>query len=237
MLLYVDEVCQEIESILDYARVVREKFAAGRAADELLLDARALEARIENLATMLPDRRMALGALRHADWMVHWLGQGDVTRCESDIIDIVERDLPGTLKAVRDWANKLTHVDADLRQDLAPLIRTRQFDSAIRKAFVVLKTRLCERFGLDGKLDGVDLVNTVFGRNSPHLSDLDPALRQAYRDLFAGVFGVLRNRFAHGDEEADLVDLDAVITCVNLCLRISGDFRQTPSGRKKGGDW
>lgn len=233
MLLYVDEVCQEIESILAYAVIVREKFAAERAASELLLDAKALDARIENLATMLPERTMAGGAIRHSGWMVHWLGRGDVDSCKGDIDDIVERDLPDTLKKVREWANRLAYVDADLRQDIAPLIRTRQFDSAIRKAFVVLKARLCERFGLDGRLDGVDLVNTLFGRNAPHFPDLDPALRQAYRDLFAGVFGVLRNRFAHGDDEADLVDLDAVITSVNLCLRISGDFRQVPSDRRK----
>jgi hypothetical protein len=233
MLLYVDEVCQEIESILAYAGIVREKFEAERPASELLLDAQALDARVENLATMLPDRIMAGGALRHTRWMLHWLGRGDVDSCRGDIVDIVEHDLPGTLKKVREWANGLAYVDADLRQDIAPLIRTRQFDSAIRKAFVVLKARLCARFGLDAKLDGVDLVNTLFGRNAPHFPDLDPALRQAYRDLFAGVFGVLRNRFAHGDDEADLVDLDAVITSVNLCLRLAGDFRQTPSDRRK----
>jgi hypothetical protein len=66
-----------------------------------------------------------------------------------------------TRKALREWSSKLAWVDADLRRDILPLIRSCQFDSAIRKAFVILKTRLCRKFGLDEKMDGEELVNAV----------------------------------------------------------------------------
>lgn len=228
MLLYVEEITAEIEAIAEYAGIVRVKFEAGRPAAELLLDARALRARIENLATMLPDKAMAGGALRHSSWMIHWLEKGNVDGCKGDIVDLTENDLPSAISALKAWSNGLAYVDADLRQDIAPLIRTRQFDSAIRKAFVVLKTRLCQKFNLDEKIDGVQLVNELFGKKSDHFPDMDDGERQTYRDLFAGIFGLLRNRFAHNNDSPDLVDLDAVITSVNLCLRIVGDFRDKP---------
>jgi hypothetical protein len=120
-------------------------------------------------------------------------------------------------------------VDADLRRDILPLIRFCQFDSAIRKAFVILKTRLCRKFDLDEKLDGDDLVNELFGSKSTRFPEMSPGERAAYRNLFAGMFGLLRNRFAHNDAQPDLSDLDTAIANVNMCLRIVGDFREKPT--------
>ena len=226
MLIYVDEVQREIDDILLYASLIREKFDAGREAAELLLDAKALDMRMENLYAMLPEPRMIGSGCRHSDFMVYWLEKGNIDSCSADIIDICESDLPGASKALREWANKLAWVDADLRRDILPLIRFCQFDSAIRKAFVILKTRLCRKFGLDDKMDGEELVNAIFGQKSPHLPELSQAEKAAYRNLFAGMFGLLRNRFAHNDAQPDLSDLDTAIANVNMCLRIVGDFRE-----------
>lgn len=226
MLIYVDEVQREIDDILVYAGLIREKFDAGREAAELLLDAKALNARLENLYAMLPDGKMIGSALRHAHWMNYWLERSDVGKSLSDIIDICESDLPGVSTAMREWSSKLAWVDADLRRDILPLIRFCQFDSAIRKAFVILKTRLCRKFGLDEKTDGEDLVNAIFGPKSTHLPELSSGEKTAYRNLFAGMFGLIRNRFAHNDAQPDLSDLDTAIANVNMCLRIVGDFRE-----------
>ena len=160
---------------------IREKFDAGREAAELLLDAKALDMRMENLYAMLPEPRMIGSGCRHSDFMVYWLEKGNIDSCSADIIDICESDLPGASKALREWANKLAWVDADLRRDILPLIRFCQFDLAIRKAFVILKTRLCRKFGLDDKMDGEELVNAIFGQKSPHLPELSQAEKAAYR--------------------------------------------------------
>lgn len=226
MLIYVEELQSEIDDILAYAALIREKFDVGREATELLLDAKALNMRMDNLYAMLPDGRMIGAGCRHSGFMVYWLQKGDVKGCASDIVDICENDLPTTSAALREWSSKLAWVDADLRRDILPLIRFCQFDSAIRKAFVILKTRLCRKFGLDDKMDGEDLVNAIFGARSPHLPDLSVAEKAAYRNLFAGMFGLLRNRFAHNDVQPDLSDLDTAIANVNMCLRITGDFRE-----------
>ena len=194
-----------------------------------MLDARALNVRVENLYAMLPEGRMIGNALRHTGFMLHYLERNDVKSCSGDIIDICEHDLLGVSKAMREWSSKLAWIDAELRRDILPLIRFCQFDSAIRKAFVILKTRLCRKFGLDERTDGEDLVNAIFGTKSPHLSHLSQSEKAAYRNLFAGMFGLLRNRFAHNDAQPDLSDLDTALANVNMCLRIVGDFREKVS--------
>ena len=118
----------------------------------------------------------------------------------------------------------LDRCDFALRKDLLPLLEAHAFDSAIRKAMVVLKTRVCNKLNLTLEIDGQDLVNKVFGRNTvfvPHLSELQ---REACRGLFAGLYALIRNRYMHNDEQPTSVELDAVISNVNLFLQVVRDF-------------
>jgi hypothetical protein len=211
MLIYVDEVLREIDSIRGYACLISQKFDAGRDAADM---------RMDNLTAMLPEPRMAGHGPRHSAFMIHFLEKGEIDRCRQDITDICDHDLAETAEAIREWSSKLAWVDADLRRDILPLIRFCQFDSAIRKAFVILKTRLCRKFNLDEKIDGEDLVNELFGSKSTRFPEMSPSEGAAYRNLFAGMFGLLRNRFAHNDAQPDLSDLHTAIANVNMCLRM-----------------
>lgn len=225
MLLYVDEVLREIEALTEYGRIVRQKFEQGREARELLLDAQALNARSVSLDAMMPEGTNSSGLLRHTHFMVYWLGRGEIESCTQDIIDIVDHDLPHCKAQVETWSRELVYVDAELREQVLPLLRTKQFDSAIRKAFVILKSRLCAKFELDEAQDGVPLIGQIFGANSPHMTHLDAGQKQAYRDLFAGLFGLLRNKFAHNNVEPTLSELDTVLSSINHCLDVVGDFK------------
>src|ERR1700730_15599904 len=131
MLMYVDELLREIDSIREYACLIEKKFEAGRDAEELLLDARCLDMRMDNLSAMLPEPRMAGNARRHSGFMLHFLEKGEIDRCRGDITAICDHDLLETAKALREWSSKLAWVDGDLRRDILPLIRFCQFDSAI----------------------------------------------------------------------------------------------------------
>jgi hypothetical protein len=233
MLMYVDEILNEIADIREYGLLVQAKFAEERErkqqSKELLVDARVLDNRLKSLQAMMPNGQIAGEPFRRTGWMMHWLEKGVLDSCRGDIDDLLERDLPAIEKQIKDWSNKLAYVDADLRREIAPLIRTRQFDSAIRKAFVVMKTRLCEKFGIEQTIDGPELVNRLFGKSSDYFPDMNAGTRQSYRDLFAGLFGLIRNEFAHNNAEPHLSDLDAVVANVNLCLRLIGDFRDKPT--------
>lgn len=225
MLLYVDEIQRELDDLFEYATIVREKFVQGRGARELLLDARALRLRAISLTAMMPEKTDTGALLRHTGFMVYWLERGQIDSCKQDILDISESDLPSTQAQIDKWARELVYVDAELRLQVLPLLRTKQFDSAIRKAFVILKTRLCAKFGLDDGVDGDRLVNAIWGAGSTYLPELSESQKQAYRDFFAGLFRLLRNKFAHNNHEPTLSELDMVISGINHCLYVVGDFK------------
>ncbi len=231
MLIYVDELLNEIESIRDYAKIIKKKFKQGRASEELLLDVYALEKRIEYLFSILPDDVQTGHTMRHIHFMKHFLEKDQQERCKQDIRDIIKFDLPEISNNVREWANGLQYVDADLRKEIATLIKTNQFDSAIRKAFVVFKARLCQKFDIDSSIDGTDLINRIFGTNSTFFPDMPKKQKQAYRDLFAGLFGLSRNRYAHDNVEATLSELDMVISSINYCLKLIDDFHDVETER------
>ncbi len=234
MLIYIDEILNEIDSIREYAKIIRKKFKKGRDAEELLLDAKALLKRLEYLFSILPEGVTIGYTRRHINFMIRYLERSNTASCKQDIDDIVRYDLPEITQQIRQWGNNLQYVDADLRSEISTLIKTNQFDSAIRKAFVVLKTRLCDKFGLDHSIDGQDLVNKIFGQNSEYFSEMLPKQKQAYRDIYAGLFGLMRNRYMHNNIEATLTELDMTISSINYCLRLVDDFHNVET--KKNGE-
>jgi Protein of unknown function (Hypoth_ymh) len=114
------------------------------------------------------------------------------------------------------------YFDAELRTAVSPLIRTRQFTSAIRTAFVLLTERMRKKFDLPIGTDGAVMVNAVFGSASTHFSKLTNAERQARRDYLAGLYGVLRNKYAHSEPAIDQAELEAALSGVNMALKIIG---------------
>ncbi|WP_424140025.1 TIGR02391 family protein [Roseomonas chloroacetimidivorans] len=116
-------------------------------------------------------------------------------------------------------------LDAELEAEISRLLDLEEFDSVIRKALVLLKTRMVRRFNLPADMDGVALANKVFGDQSELVPHLSMAERQSYRNLFAGIFGVLRNKYAHNHVKADAIETSAVVCSVNLCLKLVGDYR------------
>ncbi len=230
MLLYIDELVEEIDSIAEYAEIISEKFDQGRDCKELLLDARALQKRLQYFVSVMPETlNRDNNVFRHVSFMIRFLEKNQIESCSQDIKDIINFDLPAIRDQVKNWSNNLHYVDADMRTELSVLIRTGQFDSAIRKAFVLLKTRICDSYGFSHEIDGSDLVNKIFGKDSDFFEDMSPKEKQAYRDLFAGLFGLVRNRYAHNNFEASLTELDLVTSSVNYCLHLINDFREQPT--------
>ena len=134
-------------------------------------------------------------------------------------VKVRERDITELENAFQAWCKNPDHYDAELALAISDLLAQRQLDSAIRKSFIVLKERLCKRFRVSRDLDGMELVNTIFGRNSDAVKTLRENERQAMRDLLAGMYGVFRNRFAHSDAEPMWAEADAIISMINHVLQ------------------
>lgn len=208
--------------------MLRTKFDNGRDAPELLLEAESLAQRLNAVSDALPDPAMSGNSRRHLSWLVRELGKGRPRTCRQDVEDLVEHDIPGTIESIEKRAKELTYLDEKLTDAVLPLIKDRQFDSAICKAFLVLTARLRPTYGLPNGTDGEGLVNTVFGQGSKHHLTLDASQKLAHRNFMSGLYGVIRNKFSHGDHEATIAEFEAAHSSVNLCLKNIEELRAVP---------
>ena len=89
----------------------------------------------------------------------------------------------------------------------------------MRKAFVILKSRLVKLFATPSNLDGPELVNHIFGKSGAHGLSIDDFERQAFRDLLAGLYGTFRNKYAHNHSAPSWAETEAILSMVNFILK------------------
>jgi uncharacterized protein (TIGR02391 family) len=169
-----------------------------------------------NISGLTWDQCGNLG--RHLTFLHRYLKANDKASCAQDARDIVFFDLPTALRNLVTMSADDAHFDQRLRDAVTPLMSGGHYDSAVRKAFVVLTDRLRRAFGVSDSLDGDDLVNQVFGKGGKLPVALDDSQKQAMRNLISGFYGVYRNRFAHNDIEPDLAQARAVIEMANTIV-------------------
>jgi hypothetical protein len=220
MLVYEYRVRDAFDRFRNYALRLRQMFDAGRDPDELLGDAENLRELYANLREILPKEVRDTSNLgRHLSFMTDFLRKGQPSRCRQDVEEILNLDLPNLESAFREWCKSLVHYDEELAEKIGDLLVRAEYDSAVRKAFVILRARLKAGFGIHEELDGADLVNRIFGRSGHPSLLLGEPERQAYRDLLSGLYGVFRNRYAHRDDGGSWYEADAVLSMVNCVLK------------------
>ncbi|MBV9735605.1 MAG: hypothetical protein JO209_06820 [Acidisphaera sp.] len=142
MSVYVEEALVATEGLREFGDRLLAKFGEEVPSRELLIDTEELEARIKRLIELLPEG-ISLGDWgRKVYFMKVWLKRNEPTQCPGDIAQLVQGDLPEAIRQVRQWGGSLSYFDEELRRAVVHLIRTRDFSSAIRAAFVVLTERL-----------------------------------------------------------------------------------------------
>ncbi len=155
---------------------------------------------------------------RHIHFLRYYLDSGDKEACRGDIRDIIFEDLPETLRLIVTRKPTASHFDTNLRNSVLSLIDGGHYDSAVRKAFVILTDRLRRAFGIVDSIDGEKLVNVVFGSGGKLPTALSDSEKRSYRDLLSGFYGVYRNRFAHNDVCPSITEAQAIVEMVNIFL-------------------
>lgn len=219
MLLYEYQVRDEFARVRELAQRVQAKFDAKADPEDLLHDSEFLGAAYKQLCRMLPNGVTGGNFTRHVGFMETYLKKGQPDNCRDDIDDICSLDLPALEKAFRDWAAGQQHYDAEFAEKLGRLLAEQHLDSAVRKAFVLLKERLVRTFGTNRDLDGRDLVNQIFGSKGILAGRIPEPERESMRNFLDGLYGVFRNRYDHGDVEPDWSEAEAVLSTVNWVLR------------------
>ncbi len=152
---------------------------------------------------------------RHLYFMEYYFNRKNKEGAKSDIHDIVFFDLPDALRALISKRNTESYFDQRLKDAVFPLVQGKHYDSAIRKAFVILTERLRRAFGVTNELDGENLVNHVFGKGGDLTVALDDGKKQSYRNLISGFYGVYRNKFAHNNIEPTLSEVKTILEMTN----------------------
>jgi len=224
MLLYEYKVRDEFKWVRDLAERIRAKFESGAKASELLLDSELLNAGYEQLMRLLPEGINGDNFKRHLSFMKFYLERDALDSCRGDIEDICKLDLPTLERSFQNWCASYQHYDAEFSAKIGELLIERHLDSAVRKAFVLLKDRLIRTFGLSSDLDGRDLVNQVFGKTGYLVGRISEPERESMRNLLDGLFGLFRNIYSHTDVEPEWYEAEAVLSMINWVLKRINEY-------------
>ncbi len=227
MLFHFERINTEFKRAHKYAINLRHKFESDCKSEELLADCQNLTSISYNLLSLLPEEiGIKTKLIQHLKWMQKRLKEDNVSACMSDIEDICERDLDELEMLFMEWLEKGEYYDKELVRSVGKLVDKLEFDSAIRKSFIILTNRLRKKFHLKKNEDGSTLVNQIFGTNGVLKDSVSQKELQSMRDLLSGLYGVFRNKYAHGVLKTSWIEADAIISIINIVLKMLGKYRR-----------
>ena len=138
--------------------------------------------------------------------------------CAGDASDIGSQDIPDVLTRFDRWYERQSPSAFGLEERVNPLIAAGQLDSALRRAWVFFKTRVVEMFDLPAGLDGSPLFNALFSDRGKLVDVLTNSEREAYLNLFRGLYVLNRNEIGHNEIEMDPEQFEAVLAIINSAL-------------------
>ncbi len=217
MLQYESQVLAEIKKLLETVEFAQKKIHGidpAISAIEQRTEAEHLETTYLHLKGLLPDGVESQELDRHFDSTIRDLRAGQ--NPYMDIAHLVANDLPSLEERFVQWAAE--PYDAELARKTDKLLRGQHLDSAVRKAFVILKERIVANFGVSAKLDGSDLVNAVFAKTGKMAGKIPEDELQALRNLLDGLYGVFRNKYSHNSVSEERHEAEAVLAMINWAL-------------------
>ncbi len=220
MLLYEARIYEELSRVKTYATNLRRKFDAESLEADLDADTENLQVLFDHLTQLLPEQiRDQPEFRRHVGFVKYYLRKNERQKALGNLTDICNHDLLRLEMAFFGWCKQTDHYDEELRKGISDLLVRHELDSAIRKSFVILKSRIARIFGLPEDIDGPDLVNRAFGKKASTLVSVSEADRQGLRDLLCGLYAVFRNKYAHNNIKAPWHVAEAVVSMINSVLK------------------
>ena len=137
------------------------------------------------------------GLLRHLRWINRRVRERLPTACAGDASDIAAQDIPEVLRYFDAWYER---------------------QSPAYQAWVYFKTRMVGTFDLPEELDGNQLFNALFSDKGKTVDILPNSEREAYLNLFRGLYVLNRNPVGHNDVEPNPEEFQAVLSIINSAL-------------------
>ena len=209
--------CVSHEKDADYEQFLQDQLPS------LEHQAAELRGAVDKLMSALPTPveavvRRGNGLFRHMGFINRYISTGRPGLCAQDVSDIIEFDIPGVLRSFDRWYESRSPVEPGLRESVTSLVSAGELDSALRRAWVYFKTRSVGLFGLPDDLDGHRLVDSLFSDRGKTVGILANSEREAYLNLFKGLYVLSRNQVGHNDVQPDPEEFEAVLALINSTL-------------------
>lgn len=167
--------------------------------------------------------------VRHLHWLQRRHREGKPDLYVTDINDILDRDLPGIIACIEDWATQL--LDAGLVEAISASWEAQHYGSAVRDAFIYLEDVLRELGNIDPAtgLSGDRLVTTLLAPSSTtalafstdgFMGKLTRGELEGVYNYFKGAFLLFRNATAHRRIPYTTSEAEDIVHVVNVCLRM-----------------
>lgn len=186
--------------------------------------------RLEAFAEVVPPAVGGLGKVRVE--LVRWAGEKTLfggnwaegqrpfsvfVRTLARLNEIVDSHSLALDVGLCSWVQAASNWHPVLAREINSLVESKEWDTAIRKAFVTLSASLKCLHPANRDLDGNELVQACFGGQSPQVSL--PNLEPGHVVRFLGGFYILfRNQHAHYQRPAEYAEVQAILSMVNWVM-------------------
>lgn len=189
--------------------------------DEAILKLDLLNNKFSELERLLPklntDRIDAFH--RHISFIRRYILNQNLS--QGNLEDIIQSDIPGIKDAYYVHLKTFPYLDSVLKEECESLLANAEYDSAIRKAFLIMKDRAVSKYNAPVNLDGEALVNYLFAPDSGKIVvDQDRTKQVAFRNFCAGFFSFFRNTYAHNLVDNPEFAAESVLATINMILKI-----------------
>ncbi len=217
-----------VERLRCQALALLVAFSEDKPATELLNALGAIQDLWTTTDPYVPQSKSKSYLNQHLRFLELHLRNDEPDKCEVDARSLVNLDIPGVLKSLKAHAGTPIYNEI-LQARVESLLLQQEYDSAIRRAFTVLKKAIINKYAVSDDLDGDRLVNACFGKDGVARKHLDDAECDSYRGLLSGLYGLFRNKYGHNDLDGDWTEAATIIAMINWIL-VSLDRKGQPTG-------
>jgi hypothetical protein len=217
MIIIEYQIAEIFEDLENYAKSLQKTLAQKEIdSEEIKIKIRLVQEKFSQLKKCIPDiknsnfeRHLSFVINRTKEWGKH------------NIDDIINLDIPDIKKAYYENLKKFPYLDNKLRSECENLLLNSEFDSAVRKAFVVLKDRAVKKYNAPSDIDGESLVNYLFSYSSGKVVvDSDKKKQTEFRNFCSNFFKIFRNNYAHNLVKDPHYVIESVLATINMILKI-----------------
>ncbi|HEX9758413.1 MAG TPA: TIGR02391 family protein [Nitrospiria bacterium] len=158
---------------------------------------------------------------RHLWFVKRYIGTDRHKLVPHNLRDIVEFDIPIIRNEFKNHIMANPSIHPRFREECGDLIAVGEFDSVIRKGFVIIRELAKRRFPLleGSQIDGINLMQKLFDNNSGLIRVHTEKDKQGgFRDIAKGLYAWARNDEMHNLRDRPVYEIECIMMLINQIM-------------------